>query len=182
MTIWFSSDWHFYHENIIRFCNRPFANAAEMNEMLITYHNAYVKPEDHFYNLGDITMKRDGQGAGLDVIDRLNGHGRLIMGNHDHYAIKHYAAKFEKVMAMWMIDNIRFTHIPVHPTSMGSATANVHGHIHDQDSPPPVMDHESVIRPYVNISVERTAYRPLALEELKDLIAKAAKASTFTHL
>lgn len=34
-NIWFTSDTHFFHDNIIRFSNRPFANAFEMNEELI---------------------------------------------------------------------------------------------------------------------------------------------------
>lgn len=172
MTIWFSSDPHFHHENIIKYCNRPFVNAAEMNESLVEWHNAYVKPSDHWYCLGDVTMERDGQGRGLEIVGRLNGHKRLIMGNHDHYAIKHYLAYFEKVMAMNMLDNIRFTHIPVHPGSMGKAIANVHGHIHDTPAPPPVVDGE-IIRPYINISMEWTGYRPLSFEEVKDLIKKA---------
>ena len=174
MTIWFSSDFHFGHENIIRYCNRPFENAAIMDEMLVDLHNAYVKPSDHFYTLGDVTMERDGQGRGLEILARLNGHKRLIMGNHDHYAIKHYVKWFEKVMAMQMMDNIRFTHIPVHPGSMGRATANVHGHIHDQDSPAPhvYVDKygKSSVHPYINISLERTNYHPLSFEEIKDLI------------
>ena len=32
--VFFTSDTHFYHGNIIRFCNRPFKNVEIMNEKL----------------------------------------------------------------------------------------------------------------------------------------------------
>lgn len=176
--LWFSSDPHFGHANIIKYCNRPFKNTTEMDETLIERHNALVKPEDHWTCLGDVTMERDNQGRGLEILRRLNGHKRLIGGNHDHYDIKHYIKWFEKVMAMNMIDNIRFTHIPIHPTSMGSAIANVHGHIHDADPPEAVISIDKktqriTYRPYVNISVERTDYRPVTLGQIKEMIMKS---------
>ena len=39
---YFTSDQHFGHENIIRFCQRPFRGAAEMNEVLVEKWNAKV--------------------------------------------------------------------------------------------------------------------------------------------
>lgn len=148
-----------------------------MTEKLLDLHNERVKPEDHFYNLGDVTMIRGGalqQQQLCDMVRKFNGHKRLIMGNHDHFPVEAYVrAGFEKVMAMQMFDNIRFTHIPIHPQSMGSAIANVHGHIHDTPSPPPVVskdDKRSVVKPYINISMEMINYKPISLEEVKDLI------------
>lgn len=178
MTIWFSSDLHFHHANIIRFCNRPFADPADMNAKLVQVHNAFVQPNDHWYNLGDVTMQRDGRGKGLEILAQMNGHKRLIMGNHDHYKMELYLKHFEKVMAMQMFDGMRFTHIPIHPGSMGESIANIHGHIHDQDSPDPVVT-KGIVRPYVNICVERTGYRPLTLDEVK-LRVIAAK-ETYAH-
>ena len=42
MSIWFTADEHYGHENIIRHCNRPFADAAEMERELVRRHNALV--------------------------------------------------------------------------------------------------------------------------------------------
>src|ERR1051325_11543971 len=131
MTLWFSSDHHFHDENIIKFCDRPFGSVTEMNDFLVEQHNARVKPSDHWYCLGDVTMLRDNQGRGLEILSRMNGHKRLIMGNHDHYAMKHYLKYFEKVMAMQRLNDLWFTHVPVHPQSLGRCKANVHGHIHN---------------------------------------------------
>lgn len=55
MTIWLISDTHFGHENIIGYCGRPFANAAEMDEAMIERWNATVKPSDKLRtNHGDV--------------------------------------------------------------------------------------------------------------------------------
>lgn len=179
MEQWFSSDWHIFHENIITFCDRPFKNADEMTEALIERHNALVKPEDHFTSLGDVTMIRGSRANQLRMINtvkRFNGHKRLILGNHDHFPVEVYLeAGFEKIYAMHMIDNIRFTHIAIHPDSMGQASANVHGHIHNQKASSPVFrwgadNVVNAVKPYINISLEETDYRPLTLGMIKERI------------
>jgi calcineurin-like phosphoesterase family protein len=54
--IWFTSDFHFGHFNIIRYCNRPFANAQEMDAAILDRTNACVKPNDILYFLGDFCL------------------------------------------------------------------------------------------------------------------------------
>jgi len=56
MTIWFTSDQHFGHANIIRYCNRPFASVAEMDDTLIKDWNREVVSHDTVYHLGDFTL------------------------------------------------------------------------------------------------------------------------------
>ena len=56
MTIWFTGDQHFWHTNIIQYCNRPFANVEEMDEALIDAWNKVVMPDDLVYHLGDFTL------------------------------------------------------------------------------------------------------------------------------
>lgn len=77
----FISDTHFFNDNIIRYCNRPFANAEEMNAALIHNWNSVVKPEDTVYHLGDFVM---GRTDGVEpILSQLNGHIVLVRGNHD---------------------------------------------------------------------------------------------------
>lgn len=86
--IWFSSDWHLGHNNVIKpdFCNRPYDNIEAMSESIITNWNANVKPEDDGYLLGDIIWKK----ANVNLLNSLNGHLHLIIGNHDHdFVVKH---------------------------------------------------------------------------------------------
>ena len=51
-AIWFTSDFHFGHFNIIRYCNRPFASTEEMDALIADRMNAHVKPNDTLYFLG----------------------------------------------------------------------------------------------------------------------------------
>lgn len=82
MTVWFTSDTHYYHKNIIKYSNRPYKSVTEMNEALIANYNSVVKPEDDVYHLGDFGFAD--QSLLANVVKRLNGNKRLILGNHDN--------------------------------------------------------------------------------------------------
>ena len=56
MTIWFTSDTHFDHKNIIKYCNRPFKDIDEMNAELERRWNAVVAPGDRVFHLGDFAF------------------------------------------------------------------------------------------------------------------------------
>jgi calcineurin-like phosphoesterase family protein len=46
---WFTADFHFGHNNIIRYCNRPFRSVEEMDQTILERLNASVKPNDTLY-------------------------------------------------------------------------------------------------------------------------------------
>ena len=50
--IYFTADTHFGHYNVIRFCDRPFASAEEMDEAMIQNWNDRVTGNDTVYILG----------------------------------------------------------------------------------------------------------------------------------
>ena len=54
--IWLTGDQHFWHTNVIKYCNRPFSSVDEMDEALIDAWNKYVKHDDTVYHLGDFTL------------------------------------------------------------------------------------------------------------------------------
>lgn len=80
--IYFTSDLHLGHENVIRFADRPFQNVSDMNRSLITNYNALVRDDDTVYILGDLTFKVNVEEADR-LISKLNGRKILIKGNHD---------------------------------------------------------------------------------------------------
>lgn len=159
-TIFVISDTHFGHANMLTFVGltgervRSFACVEEMDEHIVDRWNATVRPQDHIYHLGDVAMRK----TGLAVVKRLNGHKRLVPGNHDIFDVKDYlACGFQKVFGMRVLDNWLMTHIPVHPESLGRFRGNVHGHIHER---------ACFSGRYVNVSVEAVNYTPVALEAL----------------
>ena len=82
MTTWFTADTHFGHENVIQYCQRPFASATEMDEQLIENWNNSVESNDIIYHLGDFTLL--GKDPAEVYFQRLNGRIHIIPGGHDH--------------------------------------------------------------------------------------------------
>lgn len=93
-NIWFTSDHHFFHANILRYCAstrvmnsriQPIQNIEEMHESLIENWNAKIQPNDDVYVLGDFSFGKTEETKAL--MDRLNGCLHLVRGNHDHKRI-----------------------------------------------------------------------------------------------
>lgn len=84
--IWFTSDHHFGHKNIIEFSKRPFANADEMNAEMVKRWNEKVGQDDLVYHLGDFALMSSGKVRQLRA--QLNGRICLITGNHESSALE----------------------------------------------------------------------------------------------
>lgn len=80
--IYFTSDWHLFHENIIDLCSRPFNKLKHMHNTLIRNHNSVVKPDDHVYIIGDMYWGRNPHNL-INILDKFNGKKHLVLGNHD---------------------------------------------------------------------------------------------------
>lgn len=169
-NIYVISDTHFGHNNIIKYCNRPFKDSDEMDQILIDNWNKTIKDNDIVYHLGDVFLSSKGGKYGHILKNVLKGHKRLVVGNHDDLKNKYLMESFEKVMLWRMFPEFQllFTHVPVHESSLYRGASenekdppklkNVHGHIHEKDSPS--KDH-------FNVSVERINYTPIHIEELR---------------
>lgn len=79
--IFYTSDLHIGHANVIRFDNRPFKSVEEMDATLIKNWNETVSAEDTVYILGDFCWLTDTEWA--NILSKLNGSKVLIRGNHD---------------------------------------------------------------------------------------------------
>lgn len=171
--IWVSSDWHLNQQNILKFVGddgnriRPFSSVDEMNECILDHHNERVKTGDKFYNLGDVFF---GDKEWFKAnITKFNGSKRLIIGNHDDIVFMATGRFFKKITESRVWEDMIFSHRPLREDSLvrkktGRVLLNVHGHIHQNDSPD---------GPYMNVCVEKTGYYPLNLEEIRDFLRKS---------
>lgn len=136
--IYFTSDLHFYHENIIRHTHRPYGTAEEMNRGLIRNWNAKISAGDTVYILGDFTMK--GPALATAVLSQLRGTKHLIRGNHDKF-VDH--SSFDSSLFASVQDycevvyaNTRFIlfHYPIMEwNGMFRNSIHLHGHQHNHE-------------------------------------------------
>lgn len=78
--IWFTSDTHFGHRNIIRYARRPFDTVEEMDATMIANWNAVVHKGDTVYHLGDFALRHP-----IPYLEALNGKVVFVKGSHDSW-------------------------------------------------------------------------------------------------
>lgn len=69
--LFFTADQHFGHENIIKFCNRPFDDVVNMDAALVENWNKVISHDCTVFHLGDFTLM-DGANA-AQYFGALNG-------------------------------------------------------------------------------------------------------------
>lgn len=149
------SDTHFGHKKIIEFeaATRLFPTIAEHDEELVRRWNATVKKHDTVWHLGDVLFGRDT----FEILRRLNGVKKLVMGNHDCYPSRLYLEHFNQVVGAVEMRDCILTHVPVHPSQFGRYKANIHGHLHSTK----LEDAR-----YINVSADCIGLAPVPLDDL----------------
>lgn len=94
--IFFTSDWHIGHENVLEYSNRPFDDCDAMHKTLVRRFNATVPKDAITYFLGDVGLCKGSMVK--EIIDQLNGTKVLILGNHDKGSNAMYALGFDVVL------------------------------------------------------------------------------------
>lgn len=174
---WFTSDHHFFHENVIRHCNRPFANASQMNDRMVEQWNSVVAPGDKVFHIGDMYWGKD-VAAKRALRSRLNGTISLIPGNHD---------RPQQMLADGLVDEILpliysgdfscskgikrrlvLCHYPMQEwDQFFRGSIHLHGHCHG--NAPGQLSISAPIR-RLDVSVDCFDFLPLALDDvLKEL-------------
>lgn len=97
--IFFSSDQHYWHANVIRYCARPHKDPQEMNEDMVLKWNSVVGPHDIVYNLGDFSLAFR---AVEYYPHRLMGTKILVPGNHDFCHSYHKKSRTADNQAKWI--------------------------------------------------------------------------------
>ncbi len=159
--VFLASDLHLSHENIIKYCCRPFANAAEMDAVLIDNWNYSIKPSDAVYFLGDLTFGRNSRPPD-HYLRQLNGDLKLIRGNHD--------GKIESADASAVISEGGCEFLLIHdPKDKPKVWKGwtIHGHTHNNELREyPFVNGE---KKTINVSADVTGFKPVSLDYLVSL-------------
>ncbi len=163
--IYFFSDAHFDHKNIIKYCNRPFNSTSEMNQTLVRNWQDSVGNNDTVFFLGDMSLGRDRKT--IDYwLGKLAGNVSYIRGNHDTDIINranvihsHYAIKYNDYQFLLM-------HDPHRPKGYDGWI--IHGDKHDNNLKDyPLINQKNKT---VNVCAELVEYTPLNLDKIITLI------------
>lgn len=164
----FWSDTHFFHENIIKYTNRPFKDAAHMNNVLRNNYLETIKEDDLVIFGGDVAFSAIEYTT--DFLQGLPGYKVLVLGNHDFSGKSKYRDYhiFDEVKLYdsftYEIEEKNFdfliTHYPIDNALLPANVFNIHGHIHDL-----LADKKNI-----NIAVEQTGYKPRGLEYIENFV------------
>jgi len=154
----FTADQHFGHENIIRFCNRPFGSAEEMDRELIRRHNEVVFPGDTVVHAGDFAFRN--ARSPQSYLEELNGEHVLVRGSHDRWLGESAPSILELI--------IEGQHLVVCHYAMRRWPRSHHGswqlygHSHGQLEP---------IGKQWDVGVDNNDFYPVSFERIRDIMA-----------
>ena len=175
--VWFTSDTHFGHENIIRFCGRPVRDAEEMNAELIRRWRETVPDDGIVFHLGDFA--HGGSHLWNDMINALTGRKYLILGNHDIKNLRQgFMNRFELVTQQMTIrvggQHIILNHNPF--LCYGGSYRDVwqlFGHVHSGPLSHTGLDHPRLKMLFplqYDVGVDNNDFRPVSFAEVKSKI------------
>jgi calcineurin-like phosphoesterase family protein len=134
--VWFTSDIHFMHANIIKYCKRPFESADEMDKSIIAKWNEVVSKNDLVFFLGDFSMSKE---AYTEILPRLNFKRMFfILGNHDRKStLKEVASQkicgdieiYKNIIIKHEGNNYFLTHRPI---NAHEEYPTICGHVHEK--------------------------------------------------
>lgn len=156
----FTSDEHYGHRNIIKYCNRPFESAQEMDAEIIKRHNEVVCQNDIVVHAGDFTLAKKRQAE--NYVSQLNGTHIFLSGSHDYWLGKNHP------LQIW-VQNIEGQIVVVCHYSMRNWPAShynswqLFGHSHSTLEP---------IGKQWDIGVDNNDFYPISFELLKEIMAQ----------
>lgn len=178
-NVFFTSDLHFCHANVIKYDNRPFNSVEEMNERLILNWNSVVGEKDIVFYLGDLSFDR-GSGETERIINELNGTIHFILGNHDNEKDIKKLNRFESVsdyvnLSINDLDNprkkqgIMMMHYPILSWDKAHhGDWHLHGHCHQSLV---TQTPEYYNRKVLDMGCNGWDYRPVSYNEIKEIMS-----------
>lgn len=170
--LWFTSDTHFGHANVLHFTDRPFGDIAHMNRALINAINERVAPTDDLYILGDFSYQMTAVEAAA-LRSKINCRKvHIVPGNHDKdWTHKDVAGTFIVEPPIVRINiygqKIVLSHYPLMEwQSMSRGSWHLHGHIHSAGSVYNELNRKQGLMRY-DVGVDANDLAPVSLDEIR---------------
>lgn len=180
--LFFTSDTHFFHKNIIKYCSRPFSSVENMNMRLVTNWNEVVPKDGIVFHLGDFSLGAKENNL-IDLANSLNGNIHLIVGNHERDALKMISSRFatiHDIVEIYVKDDeitydeqhIVMCHYPmIAYNGSHRGSWQLFGHVHGGLSNKGEIKHSVTA---LDVGVDCHNFKPLSYQEVKELITKQA--------
>jgi len=170
--LYFTADEHLGHANILKYCERPFKNVFEMNNILIKNFNRMIKKDDLVYHLGDFCFQSsNSKGNGektkaKDYIKNLKGQHIFIEGNHDFDGRNTLKTRNQEIILR--IANIRVQLIHDPEFAKVDYPLILHGHIHGLRKCKELKycGHKSLL---INVGVDVWNFKPVEWRNIQTL-------------
>lgn len=85
MNMFITSDLHFGHKSILKFCanTRPFVDLDDMRQKIVDEINTLCDPLDTLYHLGDLYFGKS-QEELREILSQIKCRLHFVKGNHDY--------------------------------------------------------------------------------------------------
>ncbi len=169
--IYFSSDLHGHHSNIIKHCNRPFDSIEDMNDAMIQNINRVVKPNDTMYVIGDFVWWGGSDEQIANFCRKINCKNlHLVIGNHDEPILDKLKPHFVSGDYLKEIRHAQRTIVMCHYAmrtwnQSHRGSFHLYGHSHGQlpDDPHSYS---------FDVGVDCHNFKPLSIEEVFEIMEK----------
>ena len=179
-NIYFVSDTHFNHKNIIKYCKRPFKNIEENDTELIRRWNEKVPKDGIVFHLGDVAF---GDPDKVDkILEQLNGTIYLVIGNHDwRRVVNNHKWRFE-LMTQQINMKIGKRHVILNHYPMlcfsgawrgEDATYQLFGHVHTSPYTDEGLDQQRLKMLFTSqydVGVDNNNFTPVSWKEVDQII------------
>lgn len=158
MAVYYTSDTHYFHANVIRYSARPFEGVDHMNAEMVRRWCELVRPTDVVVHVGDVAF------CGINklqpLFDQLPGYKILVRGNHDRSwsDTKLLRLGFHEVhMQLYHADlNAVISHVPM--DGLPTWVTNIHGHVHER---------WRKRGRHINVGVDQWDYTPVSAQQIE---------------
>jgi len=197
-NVFFTSDTHFQHKNIMKYCDRAFNTTEEMDEKMIRNWNKVVGSNDIVFHLGDFIFHRTNnvtrqKEETTAFLSSLNGKKHLVIGNHDGRGTRN-ADGWEDVHDMLQVKCFGEQSIILCHYAMVVGRSSHHGYWHlfghshgtlgrvdDFHSGQSAVAELLKVRKAFDVGVDSWNYTPLSFEQVKDVMSQKEESNVDHH-